>query len=323
VIVDIGHYREGRRQSEAPASLEHAAQCLRERDGFIWVGVRDPAPGELDELRRLFGLDELAVEDAQSMHQRPKIEDYPGTWFVVLRTARYDDAREEVDFGEVHLFLGSGFVVSVRHGEASDLRPVRQTLEERPDLLELGPIAVAWGVLDRVVDDYGPVVQGLENDIAEVESSVFHGHEQDPTERIYLLRRELGDFYRAVHPLLAPLEAIQRGAWEQAEPMRRFFRDVNDHVKQTHEEVLSQREQLREVLDANMALLSHRQNEVVRAVSGWAAIITVPTLIASIYGMNFEHMPELKWAFGYPAVLTLMVLAALGLYVVLKRIRWL
>jgi magnesium transporter len=323
MIVDIGHYRDGVRQHDDQLDLEQAAERRAAGDGLVWIGIRDPSPGELDELQRLFELDDLAVEDARTFHQRPKVEDYPGAWFVVLRTARYDDEREEVDFGEVHLFLGQGYAITIRHGEASRLAAARQRLEARPDLLAHGPVAVLWGVLDQVVDDYEPVVQGLEHDIAEVEQSVFRGEEQDPTERIYLLRRELGEFYRAVHPLLAPLDALQRGAWEQAEPMRRYFRDVNDHAKLVHEEVNAHREQLREVLDANMALLSHRQNEVVRAISGWGAIITVPTLIASVYGMNFEKMPELKWAVGYPFALGLMVVTAVGLYVFLKRVRWL
>lgn len=324
MIVDIGHYRGGVRQNSEALDLDEAARRHDPDDeGFVWVGLHEPEPGELTRVQELFDLDDLAIEDAQSFHQRPKVEDYPSGWFVVLRTARYDDAREEVDFGEVHLFLGRGYVVSVRHGQGSRLTEARARLEERSDLLAHGPIAVVWAVLDQVVDDYEPVVEGLENDIAEVERSVFDGRGQDPTERIYLLRRELGEFHRSVHPLLAPLQAIERGTWEQAEPMRRFFRDVNDHVKLVHDELVGHREQLREVLDANMALLSHRQNEVVRAISGWGAIITVPTLIASVYGMNFERMPELKWAAGYPFAIGLMLVTAAALYVFLKRARWL
>jgi magnesium transporter len=323
VIIDIAYYREGVRQDEQALSLEAAAHCKSQGDGFVWIGLASPSPEEIAEAGRLFDLDDLAVEDAQSQHQRPKVEDYPANWFVVLRTARYVDEREEVDFGEVHLFLGTNYALTVRHGEGSQLRGARERLEARPDLLANGPISVLWAVLDQIVDDYTPVVEGLENDIAEVERSVFGKAGRDPTERIYLLRRELGDFYRAVHPLLAPLEAIERGEWEPAQPMRRFFRDVNDHAKLVHEELGGQREQLREVLDANMALLSHRQNEVVRAISGWGAIITVPTLIASVYGMNFEKMPELKWAAGYPFAIGLMIVTALALYIFLKRARWL
>ncbi|MGI8579856.1 MAG: magnesium and cobalt transport protein CorA [Solirubrobacteraceae bacterium] len=323
MIIDIGHYRDGVRQHQDALSLEHAGRCRAEGEGFVWIGLEEPSAEEMGEAQRIFELDDLAVEDAQSFHQRPKIEDYPSVWFVVLRTARYDDEREEVDFGEVHLFLGSGYVITVRHGEASRLRGARERLEARSDLLMHGPISVLWAVLDQIVDDYEPVVEGLEHDIAEVEQSVFGKASSDPTERIYLLRRELGEFYRSVHPLLAPLDGIEKGAWEQAEPMRRFFRDVNDHVKLVHEELGGQREQLREVLDANMALLSHRQNEVVRAISGWGAIITVPTLIASVYGMNFDRMPELKWAAGYPFAIGLMLFTALMLYGFLKRARWL
>lgn len=323
MIIDIAHYREGLRQEEKPITLEEGARCKTQGDGFVWIGLASPSAEEMQEAQRLFDLDDLAVEDAQSFHQRPKVEDYPANWFVVLRTARYDDEREEVDFGEVHLFLGANYAITVRHGDGSRLQGARERLEARPDLLTHGPISVLWAVLDQIVDDYTPVVEGLEHDIAEVERSVFGGGRDDSTERIYLLRRELGEFYRSVHPLLAPLEAIERGGWEQAEPMLRYFRDVNDHAKLVHEELAGHREQLREVLDANMALLSHRQNEVVRAISGWGAIITVPTLIASVYGMNFERMPELKWAAGYPFAIALMLVTALVLYISLKRARWL
>jgi magnesium transporter len=294
VIVDIGHYREGRRQSEAPASLEHAAQCLRERDGFIWVGVRDPAPGELDELRRLFGLDELAVEDAQSMHQRPKIEDYPGTWFVVLRTARYDDAREEVEFGEISIFVGPTFVITVRQGVASDLHGARLRLEHHPQQLAAGPAAVLWAILDKVVDDYTPVVEGLERDIEEVEKTVFAG-EVAPTERIYSLRREVTDFYRAVHPLLAPLESVDRSIIANVAPeLAPYFRDVRDHLRLVNEEVTAQRDLLTTCLEANMAVISVeqtkvnvRQNDSMRQLTRIATVFLPLTFITGFFGQNF------------------------------------
>jgi magnesium transporter len=325
VIVDCAHYRQGRRQSEAPMSLEEAASiCVREPEGFVWLGMFEPSAGELVEVQDRFGLHELAVEDAQSFHLRPKVERYAdGIYFVVLRTARYVDEREEVEFGEISLFLGRRFAITVRQGVASDLHPARLRLEQRPELLEEGTASVLWAVLDQVVDNYVPVVEGLERDIEEVEATVFRAAAA-PTERIYFLRREVTDFYRAVHPLLGPLDALERGAYpEVSQRLGQYFRDVNDHLKLINEEVGAQRDVLVTVLQANMAVISAQQNEVVRKISGWAAIIAVPTFIASLYGMNFDNMPELSWPVGYPAVIALMFLTALVLYGYFKRVRWL
>ena len=315
----------GRRQRETPMSLEEAAAiCAGEPEGFVWLGMFEPSPEELSEVQDRFGLHELAVEDAQSFHLRPKIELYAdGIYFVVLRTARYDEKSEEVEFGEISLFLGRRFAITVRQGVASDLHPARLRLEQRPELLEEGTASVLWAVLDQVVDNYVPVVEGVESDIEEVEGTVFSAAAA-PTERIYFLRREVTDFYRAVHPLLAPLDALERGAYpEVSAPLRQYFRDVNDHLKLVNEEVAAQRDVLVTVLQANMAVISVQQNEVVRKISGWAAIIAVPTFIASLYGMNFKHMPELRWAIGYPAVVALMLLTGLALYGYFKRVRWL
>ena len=255
---------------------------------------------------------------------RPKFESYDeGVWFVVLRTARYDDEREEVDFGEISIFLGPNFVIHVRQGAASELTGARKRLEQRPALLQEGPPAVLWAIIDKVVDDYAPVVEGLERDIEEVEQTVFAG-EVAPTQRIYFLRREVSDFYRAVHPLLGPLDAVERGSLlGVSHSLGQYFRDVNDHLKLVNEEVAAQRDLLATVLEANIAVLSVEQNEVVRKISGWAAIITVPTFIASFYGMNFEHMPELRWGIAYPAVIALMVLASGTLFLFLRRAKWL
>jgi magnesium transporter len=275
-------------------------------------------------VQHCFGLHELAVEDAQSFHLRPKIEQYAdGIYFVVLRTARYVDDREEVEFGEISLFLGPRFAITVRQGSASDLHPARQRLEQRSELLEEGAASVLWAVLDQVVDSYAPVVEGLERDIEEVEGTVFSAASA-PTERIYFLRREATDFYRAVHPLLAPLDALDRGAYPVVgAPLREYFRDVNDHLLLVNEEVAAQRDTLVTVLQANMAVLSVEQNEVVRRISAWAAMIAVPTLVASVYGMNFDHMPELGWRLGYPAVLVVMLAIGLTLYVNFRRAHWL
>lgn len=324
MIVDCAHYRDGLRQHEGAMNLEKAAGiCAHDGTGFVWLGMFDPSPEELDEVRRHFGLHELAVEDAQSFHLRPKVERYDdGIYFVVLRTVRYDDEREEVEFGEISLFLGERFAITVRQGVASDLHPARLRLEQRPQLLRQGPSSVLWAVLDQVVDDYAPVVEGLERDIEEVEATVFGGAAA-PTERIYHLRREVTDFYRAVHPLLGPADALERGTYAGIDgELRQYFRDVNDHLKLVNEEVAAQRDLLATVLLANMAVISVEQSEVVRKISGWAAIIAVPTLIASFYGMNFKHMPELEWVVAYPLVFALMVVAAVVLHRRFRRTGW-
>ncbi len=301
-----------------------AAICSEDQAGFVWLGIFEPDPGELATVQDHFGLHELAVEDAQTFHLRPKVEAYDeGVYFVVLRTARYDDEREEVEFGEVSMFIGPRFVISVRQGAASDLHRARLRLERRPELLAEGPIAVLWAVLDQLVDDYAPVIEGLERDIEEVEASIFTG-KSAPTERIYSLRREATDFYRAVHPLLGPLDALEHGAYPEIGPgLRHYFRDVNDHAKLVNEEVFAQRDLLATILQANMAVISVQQNDVVRKISGWAAVIAVPTFIASIYGMNFEHMPELGWRYGYLLAVAVMFAIAGGLYAFLRRVRWL
>jgi len=324
MIVDCAHYRGGARQQESPMSIEGAAACAQAGDGFVWLGIHDPDAQEMAAIQRHFDVHELAVEDAEALHQRAKLEAYGDDQaFVVLRTARYLDATEEVEFGEIHLFVGPGFAISLRHGEASELGPARRRLEDRPELVRLGPLAVVWAVLDKVVDDYEPVVEGLANDIEEVETRVFEA-ESDQTRRVYLLKREVIDFHRAVHPLLAPLAAVDRGAYPAiGEELAPFFRDINDHVQLVHDEVATHRELLTSALQANLAVLSVQQNRVVRTISAWAAIIAVPTLIASIYGMNFEQMPELAWQYGYLMAIAMMVALGAGLFAFFRRVRWL
>jgi magnesium transporter len=302
---------------------EAAAICGRE-PGFVWLGMVDPSPDELTSMQEVFGLHELAVEDAQSFHLRPKVEQYEGgVAFVVLRTARYLPEREEVEFGEISIFLGASFVITVRQGAASDLHSARLRLEERPRLMREGPLAALWAILDKVVDDYAPVVEELERDIEEIEQVVFSGAAA-PVQRIYLLRREVSDFYRAVHPLLGPVSALARGGMlDVTPPVSQYFRDVNDHLNLVNEEIVAQRDLLSTILQANMAVIGVEQSDIVRKISGWAAIITVPTFIASFYGMNFEHMPELRWEGAYPLVIALMVLTGLALHRSFKRAGWL
>jgi len=323
VIVDCAHYADGKRQHKGPIEIGEAAGRCNGAGGFAWVGLKEPSKDELEQVGKAFGLHDLALEDAMNAHQRPKLEDYDGSLFIVLRTARYDDAKEEVEFGEIHLFVGSDYVIAVRHGEASELGPARKRLEEHEGLLDAGPAAVVWAIVDKVVDDYAPVVAGIDNDLEEVEDEIFR-QSSDSTQRIYFLKREVIEFHRAVSPLLAPLESLQHGAQPGVgDELRRYFRDVHDHARRIDEQVSSQRELLTSILEANLALLGVQQNEVIRGISAWAAIIAVPTFIASIWGMNFEYMPELDERWAYPVALVLMLVAVVSLYRFFKRIDWL
>jgi magnesium transporter len=323
VILDCAIYESGRRRDGA-ATLEAAYRACRQEHAFVWIGMYEPTEDEFDSLRREFQLHELAVEDAIKAHQRPKLEVYDDTVFIVLKTARYVDPEEVVEFGEIQVFLGDGFLITVRHGEASPLTEVRRRLEADPDRLRRGPGAALHGILDQVVDDYQPAIQGLGNDIEEVEDEVFSPARSNPAERIYKLKREVLEFHRAVEPLIAPVDWLARGRLDLVHPeVRTYFRDVNDHLLRSDEALESFRDLLTGVLEANLAQVTVRQNEDVRRISAWVAIIAVPTMIAGIYGMNFEHMPELTWTFGYPLVLAVMAVICVGLYRYFRRAGWL
>jgi magnesium transporter len=323
VIVDCAHYRDGRRQNDEPLPLEEAASHCVGGGEFVWLGLKEPSPEELARVGEMFNLHELALEDAANPHERPKMEDYDDSLFVVLRTTHYDDANEEVEFGEIDVFVGEGYVITVRHGRASELAPARRRLEDRPELLALGPAAVVWAIVDKVVDDYAPVVDGIDNDISEVETEIFQ-QGADATQRIYFLKREVIEFHHAVAPLLPPLEGLQYGARSQVpDELRNYFRDIHDHARRVDEQVMGQRELLTSILEANLALLGVQQNQIVRTISAWVAILGVPTFLASVWGMNFEHMPELSETWGYPAALATMGIAVIVLYRFFKRIEWL
>jgi magnesium transporter len=324
VIVDCAHYREGVRQHAESLDVEQAADFARAGDGFVWVGLLHPTEEELAQVAAAFDLPELAVEDAGREHQRPKIEEYDGSYFMVLKTARYDEEQERVHFGEIDLFMGPGYAVSARHGEASPLTGARERLQtEHRELMSTGVSAVSWAVLDQVVDDYEPVIEGIENDIEEVEQEVFEARTES-IERIYFLKREVIEFHRAVAPLLAPLDDLERGAFPQVdERLRPFFRDVGDHARRVDEHVLAARELLSSILEANLAMINLRQNEVVKAVSAWASIAGVIAILTGIWGMNFDHMPELHWELGYPIALLVMVTAVVVLHRFFKRLGWL
>ncbi|MEU1144429.1 magnesium and cobalt transport protein CorA [Streptomyces sp. NPDC005863] len=337
-LVQAALYRDGVRVA-TPATLADTFRELRDQpDGMAWIGLARPTEAELLSLAAEFDLHELAVEDAMEAHQRPKLERYGETLFVVLRAARYLDAPEEVDFGELHVFVGPDFVITVRHGAAPDLTSVRRRMEDSPDLLKLGPEAVLYAILDAVVDGYAPVVAGVQNDIDEIETEVFSG-DPEVSRRIYELSREMVEFQRATRPLVSMLHALMAGfaKYGTDEELQRYLRDVADHVTHTSERVDGFRQALTDILTVNATLVTQQQNAEMRAlaeagfeqneeikkISSWAAILFAPTLVGTIYGMNFDAMPELDWTFGYPFAILLMAVVCVSLYFIFKRRDWL
>jgi magnesium transporter len=337
MIVDCAVYQDGkRRPGEVP--FDQAFEASREPDCFVWIGLYEPDAEEFDAVAREFNLHELAVEDAIKAHQRPKLEVYDDTLFIVLKTARYLDEGEAVEFGEIMLFIGEGFVVTVRHKPASALGGVRLQVERRPDLLRYGPGAVLYAIVDRVVDDYFPVMSGLDDDIKESEKEVFseeagsgirrrrrYRHAaSNPAERIYKLKREVIELHQSTAPLVEPLDRLTRKRLPEVHPeLAEYFRDVEDHLLRVVDEVGSFRDLLTSVLDANLAQIAVRQNEDMRKISAWVAIAAVPTAVAGIYGMNFDHMPELRWTFGYPLVLGATAAICLLLWRAFRHNGWL
>ncbi|MGW7545841.1 magnesium and cobalt transport protein CorA [Streptomyces sp. NPDC054770] len=337
-IVEAALYSDGVRVS-TPSTLAETYRELRDTpSGMAWIGLARPTSDELLSLASEFDLHPLAVEDAMEAHQRPKLERYGETLFVVLRAARYLDAPEEVDFAELHVFVGPDFVITVRHGAAPDLSAVRRRMEDSPDLLKLGPEAVLYAILDAVVDGYVPVVEGVQNDIDEIETEVFRG---DPSvsRRIYELSREMVEFQRATRPLVGMLHGLMAGftKYETDEELQRYLRDVADHVTHISERVDGFRQALTEILTVNATLVTQQQNAEMRAlaeagfeqneeikkISSWAAILFAPTLVGTIYGMNFREMPELHWVLGYPFAIVLMAVVCTSLYFIFKRKDWL
>jgi magnesium transporter len=323
VIVDCAVYGNGVRRAGALPVAE-ALAASRVPGNFVWIGLLEPTAAEFESVKKEFQLHELAVEDAIKAHQRPKLEMYDEMLFVVLKTAWYEEDSEEIHLGEILLFLGDTFVVTVRHGRASGLAEVRKRLEGDPELLKCGPGAVLYAILDRIVDDYKPVIQGLENDITEVEAEVFSASRTNPVERIYFLKREALAFHQAVAPLLMPVDRLARGSYEKVHgDIRPYFRDIHDHLLRTVDTLVSFRDLLTSVLDANLTQVNVRQNEDMRKISAWVAILAVPTMIAGIYGMNFKHMPELESRYGYFVVLAAMLVLCVALYRQFKKSGWL
>jgi magnesium transporter len=337
-IVDAALYRDGHR-IESPATIAEISRHLRDDPkAMAWIGLFRPAESQLLAVADEFGLHEVAVEDAIVAHQRPKLERYGATLFVVLRAARYMDEVEEVEFGEIHVFVGRNFVLTVRHSEAPDLAAVRRRMEDDPELLARGSESVLYAILDRVVDGYAPVVAGLQKDIDEIETEVFRGDPQ-VSRRIYELSREVIEFQRSTSPLLPMLEALVAGfnKYGTDEELQRYLRDVADHATTVAERVDGFRQMLADILTVNATLVSQAQNEEikhlteasyaqseeVKRISAWAAILFAPTLVGTVYGMNFQGMPELNWQFGYPFALALMLLVSGSLFLIFRRRGWL
>jgi magnesium transporter len=322
VIANCAVYEKGqRRPGDLP--LRKAGEAAQADNAFVWLGVVEPSAEEFAEIAEQFDLHELAVEDAIKAHQRPKVELYGDTLLVVVKTARYVDPEEVIEVGELLLFVNPRFIVTVRHGDG-DLSAVRERIDSRPDLLAHGVGMVLYSILDQVVDGYEEAAQGVDVDIQEVEREVFSSERSNPVERIYKLEREVLDFQRAVAPLSAEVEQIFRGNFEVVpEQLHEYFRDVHDHLRRVSGQITGFRQLLDSALDANLTQVSVRQNEDMRKISAWVAILAVPTMVAGIYGMNFEHIPELKWEYGYPAVLAFILTACSLLFWRFKRIGWL
>lgn len=329
-IIDNAVYVDGVRTAE-PQSLEQTFETLNRHGGMAWIGLYRPTEDEMSAVAAEFGLHRLAVEDAISAHQRPKLERYDDNLFTVLRPARYLDESETVEFGELHVFTGKNFVVTVRHAETGGVAQVRRKLERRPDLLCHGPEAVLYALMDQVVDDYVPVVAGLENDIDEIEDQLFSG---DPkvSRRIYELAREVIQFQRAIHPLPAMMQLLRRGfeKYQVNSELQHNLRDVEDHVERLISRADSFRDLLQNALTLDGTLTAIRQNEAsamqneqVKKISSWAAILFAPSFVAGIYGMNFDVMPELQWSFGYPMAIGLMAGTAALMYGIFKNKGWL
>ena len=326
MLVEAVWYRDGRRQ--IAGELADVAGAAVDGGGFVWAGLHDPGPAEIREVEEVFGLHPLAVEDAITASQRPKVERYDDWLFVVLRTARYLDEPEEIDFGELQVFVSERAVITVRRGQPVPLAGVRAALERDPANLAAGPVAVLHAVVDRVVDNYQHCLAGLDDDVGEVELAVFADYRPSLNsklvERMYFLQREILELHRALIPLTSAMAGLRADPLSVANvEWDAYFRDIDDHLQRHTDQLQVLREVLGTALSANATQVSLRQNEDMRRISAWVAIAAVPTAIAGIYGMNFEHMPELDWVAGYPLVLGFMAAVCLTLFRLFRRAGWL
>lgn len=330
MIVDCAIYREGRR-SEGPRDFSDALDAARSTGGFVWIGLHEPSAEEFDLVAEEFGLHPLAVEDALKAHQRPKLEVYDDSLFVVLKPVVYEPRTDTVSSGEIMIFLGDSFAVSVRHGEGAPLDAVRDRLERETELLGEGATSVLYAVADAVVDHYLAVATELQTDLEELETEVFTpdaGDSRGTASRIYNFKRQILEFRRATGPLTPPMARLAGvGTYGGKVPFvedgaRPYFRDVHDHLTRVNESVEGLDRLVSDVLSAHLAQVGVQQNDDMRKISAWAAMAVVPTMIAGIYGMNFEHMPELRWEWSYPVVIVAMGLLEVLLYRMFKRRGW-
>ena len=330
-LVDCGAYVEGRREATCTDPVSALERIRSTGNGFVWVGFHEPTYSEMAAVTETFGLHELAVEDAVHAYQRPKMDRYGKYLFFVLKTVKFQEHATldrpgglVVSSGEIMVFLGRDFIITVRHGEHSELRGLRSSLEADPEQLQLGPAAVLHAIADRIVDEYVTVVGEIEEDIDEMETAVFDPELDVDIEQIYRLKREILRLRRAVAPLAAPLKALSNTPNSMVpETVREYFRDVEDHLSHVAERISTFDEMLTTLVAAALAEVANRQNQDMRKISAWAAIALVPTAVAGIYGMNFDHMPELHWQFGYPMAILLILFVCAALYLALRRKRWL
>jgi magnesium transporter len=330
-VVNCVVYLEGVRQVGHCAARAAIERVRKAGNGFVWIGLHEPDEEEFAGVAELFGLHPLAVEDAVDAHQRPKLEAYGDTLFTVFKTVRYVEhaeltaTSEVVDTGEIMVFTGPDFVITVRHGRHGSLGPLREGLEADPDQLAKGPMAVLHAIADHVADDYLAVTDALQDDIDEVESDVFARRRGGAdTGCIYQLKRELLELKRAVAPLHRPLQLLSTGPLPGLEPdLRAYFRDVADHLARVTEQITGFDDLLNSILQANLAQVTVAQNEDMRRISAWVAIIAVPTMVCGVYGMNFDHMPELRWTYGYPLVLGVIAVACFVIHRGFRRNGWL
>ncbi|MFC4530938.1 magnesium and cobalt transport protein CorA [Sphaerisporangium dianthi] len=330
MIVDKAIYCDGGRETISGDISETFEAARAKGDCFVWIGMHEPTQEEFDLVTGELKLPDLAVEDAIHAHQRPKLEHYDDTLFVVLKTLHYVEETSDIEVGEIMLFLGEGFVITVRHGRASPLTAVRKRIEADRELLDAGPAGVLYAVCDQIVDTYSNVVREVEADLIALEAQVFSPDQKDVTEDIYSLKREVLEFRGAQDPLIAVLEEIVRGRVGMCAHISDQYRDVLDHLLRVDGQVDAHNELLSNVLTAHLALVGSLQNQVamqqnadMRRISSWAALIAVPTMIAGIYGMNFDYMPELHWLLGYPLAMTVMVIAVVIVYRLLRKSGWL
>ena len=322
-IVNCAAYAGGRRVADV--RIEDISEVLKQPDRFLWIGLHEPEEDLLRKVQQEFRLHDLAVEDALRAHQRPKLEIYGDSLFIVLRTAQLNREARRIDFGETHFFVGPRYIVSVRHGASLSYAEVRARCEATPHLLDKGPGFVLHALMDFIVDQYFPIVDALEDELQALEKEIFvEAFSRETTTRIYHLQRDLVEVKRAVSPLVDICNRLIRFDIQLIpEDTRPYFRDVYDHVIRINEMVDTLRELLTTALEANLSLVAVAQNEVMKKLTGWAAIIAVPTMVAGIYGMNFKFMPELDWRFGYPLVMAVTFAICGILYVNFKRSGWL